>query len=222
MPKLSSRGKTLRPEDFKYYLNDIVNLGCYKAINRAGSTEDEVDAFYTGFLADVFLKKNGWVIHAQTRAGRTLVKIDVRVRWVRLQGAQTAVILWENKRRELESDSSVWAEALEQVVEYADAVRCNGPEQDASKPLYLTVNVGTYLRFYELPGLSNVAKDWAPAKGKLYELADDEEAVWKLWNRLRRDIGSAAGGKRHLEDERMKGWMAKLDADSVATRKETL
>lgn len=52
-------------------------------------------------------------------------------------------------------------------------------------------------------------------------------ALWEdmrdnLQRKQGRDIGSAAGGKRHLEDERMKGWMAKLDADSVATRKETL
>jgi hypothetical protein len=57
-------------------------------------------------------------------------------------------------------------------------------DQAQHQTLYLTVNVGSYLRFYELPKGASEAIFWAPAGGRLYELADDEEELWHLWLRL--------------------------------------
>lgn len=110
-------------------------------------------------------------------------KIDFAIRVVDRDEFRS-VILCENKRSEFEGQSAVWAEALDQVVDYAVLVR-RGSRKSAKRPMYLTVNVGTYTRFYVLPVGATEAQDWAPARGRAYELADDEAEVWRLWIMLR-------------------------------------
>ncbi|OAA37754.1 hypothetical protein BBO_07462 [Beauveria brongniartii RCEF 3172] len=67
-------------------------------------------------------------------------------------------------------------------------VRLGVPKNLGHPTLYITVNIGTYLRFYELPPLSTDVKDWAPGGGIVYELADDESKVWGLWLLLRDQV----------------------------------
>lgn len=170
----------------RQYLNIPLLLWYYKEINKAGSLESDVDAFYLNFLKEVFTLKDNFGVEQESRAAKDLgisQKPDFTIRCIR-NGARKKVILCENKRRDGESQTAVWTDALDQVVRYATLVRTE-LGQNPEETLYLTVNVGTNLRFYELPGRSTKAKDWTPAGGHEYELANDEEEVWRLWHEIR-------------------------------------
>ncbi|KAM3517649.1 hypothetical protein NHJ13051_008805 [Beauveria bassiana] len=178
MPKFSDRPKALKVSDFNHYLNDEIQLGYYQEINVAGSTETEVDAFYDSFLRDVFTKKQKFRVDMEARVAEKLNmrKADFTIRYVQL-GVPKKVILCENKRREFASRPAQWAAALQQAVGYCRLVRAS--EKDSDRTLYITVNIGTYLRFYELPPRSSAVKDWAPGGGIVYELADDESKFYR-------------------------------------------
>ncbi|KAM3455448.1 hypothetical protein MY3296_002428 [Beauveria thailandica] len=187
MSKLSDRPKTLKVSDFKHYLNDEIQLGYYQEINVAGSTEKEVGAFYNSFLRDVFTKKQKFRVDVEARVAERMNqnKADFAILHVRL-GVPKRVILFGYKRGEFASRGAEWAAALQQAVDYCKLVR--DTESDPDKTLYITVNIGTYLRFYELPPLSSAVKDWSPGGGVVYELADDESKVWELWLLLRDQV----------------------------------
>ncbi|GAB0138336.1 hypothetical protein EsDP_00006572 [Epichloe bromicola] len=148
MPKPSEGPLALQVSDFKQYLSIPLLLWYYKEINKAGSLESDVDAFYLNFLKEVFTLRDNFGVEQESRPAKELVlsqRSDFTIRYIK-----------------------------------------NGdPKKNPNETLYLTVNVGTYLRFYELPGKSRKPKDWAPAGGSYHELANDEEEVWKLWNHIR-------------------------------------
>lgn len=78
----------------------------------------------------------------------------------------------------------MWDDILDLVVPYA--LRRHREEgQDPGQPLYLTVHVGAFSRFYELPGGADTVRDWAPARRRTYELAEDKKDVWELWLQIR-------------------------------------
>lgn len=169
------------------YLKLPVYLWYYKQINKAGSLESDVYQFYNRFLREIFTTRDNFVVGQESRVmnnENNRQKFDFTIIRYITNGEPKKVILCENKRRDGESQTSVWTNALAQVVEYANSVR-QEQIQYANESLYLTVNVGTYLRFYELPKGLDKAIDWAPAGGHCYELANDEEEVWRLWNQLR-------------------------------------
>ncbi|KAJ3497626.1 hypothetical protein NLG97_g1751 [Lecanicillium saksenae] len=182
MPKFSARPKSLKVSDFNYYLADEVQLELYKKINVSGSLEDQVDAFYIALFPDIFKKKQGFSITAQLRVTSSGQRTDLSVRVLNNHDFKR-VIICESKRREFESHSSVWADALQQAVDYAVSNREEAGR--LRKSMYLTVNIGTYIRFYELRHNAYQAIDWAPAGTECYELADDEADVWRLFHELR-------------------------------------
>ncbi|KAK2593676.1 hypothetical protein QQS21_008619 [Conoideocrella luteorostrata] len=187
MLRPSQRPQTLQVSDFKHYLRFPMLLWYYKEINKAGSLGSDVDAFYLNFLAVIFTARDNFGVELESRPATYLDlsdRPDFTIRCVRYfkNGRTKKVILYENKR-EGESQPNIWTDALDQVVKYANLVR--EEDQSDDDTIYLTVNVGTYLRFYELPGKSSEPIDWAPAGGRYYELADDEEDVWKFWNQIR-------------------------------------
>lgn len=208
MPKPSERPQALQESDFKYvsrsstilmneawtilqYLKFPIYLWYYKQINKAASLDSDVDHlynhFYNHFLREIFTVRDNFAVEDESRSSQELgtsKRYDFSIRYIKA-GKPKTVILCENKKRERESQTLTWTKALNQVVDYALLAREESGQGDPNRTLYLTVNVGTYLRFYELPGDMNVAKDWAPAEGRYYELADDEEEVWNLWNQLR-------------------------------------
>ncbi|KAI2629535.1 hypothetical protein GGR54DRAFT_267081 [Hypoxylon sp. NC1633] len=190
MPKPSDRPQALNVSEFKKYLNIPLLLWYYKEINKAGSLESDVDAFYNNFLKEVFPLRDNFGVEQESRPLKALglKKTDFRIRYIK-NGDLKKVILCENKKRDGESQDSVWKGALNQVVEYANIIRSE-KGQESSQPLYLTVNIGTYLRFYELPGNATEPIDWAPAMGRYYELANDEEEVWELWLQIRNQVKS--------------------------------
>ena len=166
------------------YLTLDMLLFYYKEINKAGSMESEVDTFYLNFLKEIFLLKDKFGVEQEARANKALgLKTDFTIRYIK-NGDPKKVILCEIKRREGESQDAVWRDALAQAVTYADLIR-KEKGQRPDQVLYITVNVGTYLRFYELPGNSPQPINWAPAGGNLYELADNEEEVWTLFHQIR-------------------------------------
>ena len=155
-----------------------------------GSTEAEVDHFYNSFLHSIFTREKKFDIALQIPVAQdvNMKKADICIRVIK-QGPprrRLRVVLCESKRRGYETHSKVWEEALNQVVDYCKLVR--HADRTSDQTMYLTVNVGTYVRFYELPPRTKAAIDWAPAGGRLYELADDEAKVWELFHQLRDQV----------------------------------
>lgn len=95
------------------------------------------------------------------------------------------VFCYISAQTDLKEHPEYWTTALQRVVRHALWVRENEEAQDENIPLFLTVHIGTYSRFYELPGSEKEAKNWEPAGGRCFELADDEEELWHLWATLR-------------------------------------
>ena len=172
------------------YLNGPVLLFYYQQINRVGSRESDVDNFYLNFLHQIFLLGDNFGTELESRPAKELglsQATDFRIRYVvRLikNSIHKRVILFENKRRDLEGQDAVWEDALKQVVDCANLIRTE-ESHDPSQILYLGVNIGTHLRLYELPGHSEQAIDWKPAGGRIFELADDEVEVENLFQQLR-------------------------------------
>ena len=97
----------------------------------------------------------------------------------------TRVVICENKSRSNEIRDVVWKAALNQGSEYARTVRAPTNVKALHSSLFLTVNIGTYMRFYEIEANGQDAIDRAPAQGRLYELAVSEKEVWELWQKMR-------------------------------------
>lgn len=110
--------------------------------------------------------------------------VDVVLRPVKqIEQDQKNVILCEYQIENRRSRESAWAAALNQCVEYCKRARyCEEAEIDT---VYLTVNMGTNMRFYELRPDADQTIDRAPAGGRTYELTDDDEEVWRLWIQMR-------------------------------------
>lgn len=96
----------------------------------------------------------------------------------------THAILCHAQKRDLDSHRTVWNEILNLAVPLAMKVRSE-EDHDPEQSLYVTVHIGAYSRFYELPGRADAARNWAAARGHTYELAEDEKDVWELWLQMR-------------------------------------
>lgn len=154
----------------------------------ADSEVDEVNNFYGNFLWDVFPKTGLfmsaiWYPTIETPASHEASDVVFR-RVVSPLAELTHVVLYNARKRNLDSHATVWDEILDLAIPLAIKVRCE-EDHDPEQSLYLTVHVGTYSRFYELPGGADGVRDWAPARGHTYELSEDEKDVWELWIQMR-------------------------------------
>ncbi|KAF2258003.1 hypothetical protein CC78DRAFT_622177 [Lojkania enalia] len=171
---------------YRYYLNNAILLFYYNEIKKPGSKETDVDNFYNNFLRLYFRMEQNYGIEQESRPLKELgltQRTDFTVRYIK-NGSPKKVILLEDKRSGKETSSSEWRAALDQVVRYARLVRTE-TQQNPNETIYLTVNMGTYLRFYQLNPWESDAVDFGPAGGKLFELAVDEEEVHRHFTALR-------------------------------------
>ncbi|OAQ97591.1 hypothetical protein LLEC1_03518 [Akanthomyces lecanii] len=162
-----------------------------KDIIAAGSEVDAVNDFYGSFLWAVFpidddFMPTFWSPAIETPASQEAP--DVVFRRVSSALAEkttlTHVVLCCARTRDLDGRPTVWDEILDIAVPVAMKVR-GDEDHDPGQSLFLTVHVGAHSRFYELPGGADTARDWAPARGRTCELAEDEKAVWELWLQMR-------------------------------------
>ena len=171
------------------YLKYAVLLSYYKEIKKAGAIESSVDNFWNNLLSLVFTLADQFGIEQESRVLKdqgVSLRADFMIRYVR-NGDPKKVILVEDKRPGGATSTAVWTDALQQVTNYAKLVR-QDKGQDPNGTLHLIVNVGTYVRFYQLDGGADVAKDWIPGQEDPLELADDEERMWQHLQRLRTTV----------------------------------
>ena len=137
----------------------------YQQISKAGSNGSDVDTFYLNFLKEIFLLRDNFGAEQESRVLTDLgisQRADFTIRCIK-NGDPKKVILCENKKRDYETQNAVWKEALKQAVNYASLIRSE-EYQNPDETLYLAVNIGKSLRFYELPGRSIDPLVWTPAE----------------------------------------------------------
>lgn len=169
------------------YLADPVLWFYYTEIKKSGSAVGDVDNFYNNMLRDYFsqdlmfgVEHDSWL----ARQDGMPEKLGFMIRYVK-SGVPRKVMLidTEDKRSDKELQASQWADALDRVARYAKLVRME-EGQDKKKVLYLTVNIRTYIRFYQLDPWESEAREYAPTGGHAYELAQDEEMVHRFFTEL--------------------------------------
>ena len=168
------------------YLRLEILLYYYKQIRLGESIEKDVDNFYNTFLPLYFKAEENYGVEQESRVAKDLgisQLSDLTIRTIK-NGTPKKIILLEDKRKEIETQDTAWADGLDQVTRYAFLVRREPGQNAASDILYLTVNIGTYIRFYELHPNESTARDFGPAEGQLLELADNEEEIHQLFTRL--------------------------------------
>jgi hypothetical protein len=155
----------------------------YKQIR---SVEKDVDNFYNNFLPRYFKAEENYGVEQESRLSKLLGtsrRADFIIRTIK-NGIPKRIIFLEDKRKEHETQDAVWTDALAQVTSYASVIRAETGQDPKANIIYLTVNIGTYLRFYELHPNESTACDFAPAGGRLFELADNEEEIHQLFTML--------------------------------------
>ncbi|KAF2793399.1 hypothetical protein K505DRAFT_362020 [Melanomma pulvis-pyrius CBS 109.77] len=171
---------------YSYYLKSDILLFYYNEIKKSGSTETDVDNFYNNFLRLYFPMEENYGIEQESRPLKELgvnQRTNFTVRYIK-NGILKKVILLEDKLSGKETSASEWRNALNQVVRYATLVRAEDV-QNSNEILYLIVNMGTYLRFYQINPGNTDGVDFGPTEGKIFELAADEEEVHTHFSTLR-------------------------------------
>ncbi|KAF2464528.1 uncharacterized protein BDR25DRAFT_154785, partial [Lindgomyces ingoldianus] len=159
------------------YMSDATQQYYYQKIKETGSLENDVDNFWLNLLPDYFQKKLKYGIEQEARVLPTVTKqrADWTIRYIK-NGDPKKVILMEDKRKGMESQTQHWALALDQLTRYMTLVRTE-PGQDPTKTLYGAVNIGTYSRFYQLDPYAQQCIDYPGTNGRHYELAKDEAEI---------------------------------------------
>lgn len=97
----------------------------------------------------------------------------------------TRALICDIESRDNESRDTAWSNALKQASAWAGKVRAHANEADSQHSIFIMLSLETHLRFYEMLPDTEEAIDWAPAQGRLFELADDEAEVAELWRQMR-------------------------------------
>ncbi|KAI9787508.1 MAG: hypothetical protein M1839_000038 [Geoglossum umbratile] len=165
---------------YQYYMTDAIQQYYYDQIKKTDSIENDVDNFWLNLLPDYFQKKLNFGIEQEARwlPEITGQRADWTIRYVK-NGSLKKVVLMEDKRKGMETQSAEWREALSQLTRYLKLVRAE-KNQDAKQTLYGVVNMGTYTRFYQLEHHEPECIDYPGTKGKPYELAKDEAEIHEI------------------------------------------
>ncbi|KAF6217431.1 hypothetical protein HO133_006901 [Letharia lupina] len=148
---------------------------------KKGSIEADVDSLWINILGLFFTVPRNYGLEQETRPLTGIKKrADISIRYIR-NGMLKKVILIEDKRVEFESQSSKWAEAVEQATFYLALVR---KEQKNEKTLYAIATVGHYSRFYFMEPEDEKLRDYPGTDGRYYEFKDDEAEIEALLNEL--------------------------------------
>ncbi|PVI01162.1 hypothetical protein DM02DRAFT_525630, partial [Periconia macrospinosa] len=119
----------------------------YNEIKKPGSMESDVDNFYLNFLQVYFPVHEDYGIEHESRPLEEQgfkKRTDFTIRYIK-NDHPTKIILLEDKRAGKETSTEQWKKALAQVAKYADMVR-KEKKQDPDETIYLTVNIGTFIR----------------------------------------------------------------------------
>ena len=153
----------------KFYYEELKNE------SKEVSLEDSVDNFWNNCLPKYFTPEKLYGIEQQSRAIQGEKKRpDFTVRCVR-NGVPKKVVMFEDKRKEFESQSAKWRAAVRQLRDYLILIRS---EQSIGN-IYGSVTIGTYARFYYLGPQGNEMKDFVKQDEPL-ELKDDEEKIHEI------------------------------------------
>ncbi|KIJ26658.1 hypothetical protein M422DRAFT_272230 [Sphaerobolus stellatus SS14] len=146
-----------------------------------GSIEADVDSLWINILGLYFTVPKNYGLEQETRPLSSIKRhADISIRCVK-NGKRKKVILIEDKRVEYESQSSKWAEAVEQLTEYLGLVR---KEQTNDRTLYAIATVGHYSRFYQMTTTSNTLEDFPGTDGAYFEFKKDEAQIEYYLDRL--------------------------------------
>jgi hypothetical protein len=137
-----------------------------------------------GSLFHSYLADDGGLLFVSSQ-GRpyqeTKTRADLLIRSIRGCAGEEHVILVEDKRVSMESQSDVWAVAVEQLAQSMKMARAGDPSKDqASNPhaLYGIVTVGRYSRFYVLGPLALTPEGYPGTR--LLEFKEDEMEIDRL------------------------------------------
>lgn len=171
-------------------------LGYYKDVHKVNSTYEHAALFYTGLLSHIFRTDDCFAVKSEvyTNLGNpNSTKADLSVLFTvadRQENIKTTrrILMCEVKRQGNDLREAAWSDTLKQVSAFAGAVRAHEKQAGPQPSIYITLNSGTHLRFYEMPSGEEDAIEWAPAHGRLFELADDEAEVSELLQQMRESI----------------------------------
>ncbi|KAJ3497636.1 hypothetical protein NLG97_g1752 [Lecanicillium saksenae] len=184
---LGSTALALKAVDFNYYLNFKVMVAVYMKILATASTA-RLDTFISCAMSDAFTRKDLFAFMRVYPLESDPDQNEERNRsctgaMTTLNSEKHAIVCFIGSE-DIRNPASVWDDSLELATNQA-LVACAESNHEPEKPLYIVVHADTQLRFYELPDGSTTVRDWAPAHGRAYELADNEEEVWRLWVKMR-------------------------------------
>jgi len=148
---------------------------------KKDSLEADVDAMWNNILHLYFTIQKNYGVEQESRPLKAISKrTDFTVRYVK-KGVSKKIIIIEVQRVAYEAQSSVWAEAVEQLTDYMTLVRT---EQKDDIALYAIVTVGHYSRFYLFTPGENHLTDYPGTNGKFFEFKNDEAQIERLLNEL--------------------------------------
>ena len=150
---------------------------------KKDSLAADVDAMWNNILHLYFTIQKNYGVEQESRPLKAVSKrTDFTVRYIK-NGVPKKIIIIEDKRVAFETQSSAWAEAVEQLTDYLKLLRTE-QKDDNDKPLYAIVTVGHYSRFYIFAPGENHVTDYPGTNGKLLEFKKDEAQIESLLNEL--------------------------------------
>ena len=93
------------------------------------------------------------------------------------------LLIVQCKKAELETQSSVWADGVDQLDRYLSATHGSRRPQDRT-PVYGTVAIGKHMRVYRYDDINQCVLNWAPRSiqlGYIWHLEDDDTTIQLFW-----------------------------------------
>lgn len=153
----------------------IANM--YKDVGVRESPESYVDDLWAGILREYFPNDYFQVVIQTPPRSSSHLRADLAV-WH--EHSSNKIILFESKRRDFESQSSVWREAVEQLEEYF--VEMRKTRANKTKTYYAGVAIGRYVRFYILHQGWTELQDYEDpnATVQAYEVSKNEKDIHRV------------------------------------------
>lgn len=149
----------------------------YSDVGVQDSPECYVDDLWAGILREYFPGDYFQVIVQPPPTGGSTLRVDVAF-WH--ERPNNKIIVFKNQKGGLESDSSAWKRAVEQLTAYLLEIR--ELMADTRKTYYAGVAIGRYVRFYVLYQDSNGLQDYEGADAALqpFEASKNEKDIHRV------------------------------------------
>lgn len=138
-----------------------------------------MDNFWNNTLPIYFKREKLYGIEQEQRSLEGVFKqcANVTIRYIK-NGDSKKIVLFEDKRRGLETKGAEWRNALNQLTNYLKLARSEQSDKDT---LYGAVTIRTYVSFYSLAPYAQVMTEYREQTTP-FELKDNEDVVHTILN----------------------------------------